>query len=354
MEGKMKVENAKNVMVDRANWKYLIGFFLIIIPFFCSWALPHTAQAEGPIKWKYYHITPPLHHDVSTMREFASDVQKLTNGELQIKVYSLGEVPYKPTEIVSVIRDRFMDGGVLVSDFVSGEIPLFNFTNLPMLITDLGEQEKAMPILLPYLERELKKRGLTLLFWRYNSQKGLFGRGKAVEKLDDFKGRKIRSFGSADAEFLKRLGAIPVTMPSTEVSTAMQRGVMDAFIASAFYSVGLRWDETCDWGYLIDMTAITSYECVNSNSLAELSAANQKILFDTAAKYQVRWNKEILELEDKARESMAKAGKKMIQMTKEDRVKATEIIKPFWDEWANSMGPDATEALRKIRDVLGK
>lgn len=350
----MKVENAKGVKVDRANCKCLALFFLIVIPLFCIGALPFTAHAAGPIKWKYYHITPPLHHDVSTMREFAADVQKLTNGELQIKVYSLGEVPYKPTEAVSVIRDRFMDGGVLVSDFVSGEIPLFNFTNLPMLVTDVDEQAKAMPILVPYLERELKKRGLTLLFWRYNSQKGLFGRGKAIEGLDDFKGRKIRSFGSADAEFLKRLGAIPVTMPSTEVSTAMQRGVMDAFIASAFYSVGLRWDENCDWGYLMNMTAITSYECVNSNSLAELSAANQKVLFDTAAKYQIRWNKEIVELEDQARASMAKGGKKLLKMTKEDRLKATELMKPFWSDWANSMGADAVEALRKVRDVLGK
>lgn len=350
----MKIVKNLRCRLDDVNLRHSAILFVIGFLAVCFLGVPFKAQAEGPVKWKYYHITPPLHHDVSTMREFASDVQKLTNGELQIKVYSLGEVPYKPTEAVSVIRDRFMDGGVLVSDFVSGEIPFFNFTNLPMLVTDVGEQAKAMPILVPYLERELKKRGLTLLFWRYNSQKELFGRGKAIEKLDDFKGRKIRSFGLADSEFLKRFGAIPVSMSSTEVSTAMQRGVMDAFIASAFYSVGLRWDETCDWGYLMDMTAITSYECVNSKSLAELSTANQKTLFDTAAKYQVRWNKEILELEDKARESMAKGGKKMIKMTQMDRVRATERIKPFWDEWANSVGPDAVEALRKVRGVLGK
>ena len=348
----MKTETLGTRMVCGSGWKYFTAFFLVMVPLLSTWCLP--AYAQGPVKWKYYHITPPLHHDVSTMREFAADVQKLTNDQLQIKVYSLGEVPYKPTEAVSIIHDRFVDGGVLVSDFVSGEIPFFNFTNLPMLITDVTEQSKAMPILLPYLERELKKRGLTLLFWRYNSQKGLFGRGKAVEKLEDMKGRKIRSFGSADAQLLKRIGAIPVTMPSTEVSTAMQRGVMDAFIASAFYSVGLKWDETCDWAYLMDMTAITSYECVNSNSLAELSEANRKVLFDTAAKYHVRWNKEILELEEQARASMAKAGKKMITMSKEDRAKMTEVIKPFWDEWANSMGPDAVEALKKVRGVLGK
>ena len=316
--------------------------------------MPIAANAQNVVKWKYYHITPPMHHDVKTMREFAKEVQEKTHDQLQITVYSLGELPYKPTEAVSIIRDGFVDAGVLVSDFVAGEIPIFNLTNLPMLITNADEQTQAMKILVPYMERELNKRGLKLLFWRYNSQKSLFGRGTPVTNLEDIKGKKIRTFGSADAQFIKSLGGIPVTMPSTEVSTAMQRGVMDAFIASAFYSVGLRWDELCDWAYLMNITAITSYECANMKSLEKVSEANRKILFDTAAKYHDRWREDIIALENKARESMAKDGKKMTEMSQEDRRTATEIIKPYWEKWAASVGPDAVEALQKVREVLNK
>jgi TRAP-type C4-dicarboxylate transport system substrate-binding protein len=248
-----------------------------------------------------------------------------------------------------------MDGGVLVSDFAAGEIPFFNFTSLPMLVTNVGEQAKVRPILQPYVERELKKRGLTLLFPRYVSQKDLYGRGKAIKNLNDLKGRKVRTFGLADSEFLKRLGAIPVSMPGIDVSTALQRGVMDAFLGSAFFSASMHWDELTDWGYLMDITAITSYECVNSNSLAKLSAANRKILFDTAAKYERRCITEVLELENNAQKKFTgKDGKQLIKMTPKDRVRATELIKSFWGEWAKSVGPDAVEALRKVRGVLGK
>lgn len=165
---------------------------------------------------------------------------------------------------------------------------------------------------------------------------------------------KIRSFGVADAQFIQKIGAIPVAMPNTEVPQAMQRGVMDAFIASAFFSVGSRWDDLVDWAYLIDMAVISLYEVISVPSLKELSSDNSKTLFDVAAKYQVRWNQEIVDLEKKSRVNMANKGKKMIQATEKDRARAAEMIKPYWPEWAKSVGPTAVEALQKVRETLNK
>jgi TRAP-type C4-dicarboxylate transport system substrate-binding protein len=223
-----------------------------------------------------------------------------------------------------------------------------------MLITDLPEMEKGMEVFLPYVNQALEKRKIRLLFWHFNSQKCVFGRGKPIEKLEDLKGKKIRTFGIPDSQFMRKLGAIPVSMPNTEVPTAMQRGVMDAFIASAFFSVGSRWDELCDWAYLIDMTAIAIYEVAGIPSLKKLSDAHAKTLLDVASKYNSRWNREIIELEKKSRAAMAKKGKKMVSISEGDRKEATELIKPYWDEWAKATGPDAAEALQAVRKALGK
>ena len=316
--------------------------------------VPYNILAQSVNKWKYYYFTPPMHHDTVTMKEYAKEIEQRTNGQLQITVYPGGELPYRPTEAVNIVRDRFVDGAGCVGDFVAGSVPILNLTNLPMLITDLSEMEKAMVSFAPYVEKELEKRGVRLLFWHFNSQKCIFGRGKPIENLDDIKGKKIRTFGVPDSQFMKRLGATPVSMPNTEVPTAMQRGVMDAFIASAFFSVGSRWDELCDWSYLIDMTAIAVYEVISVPSVKKLSATNSKIVFDTAAKYHTRWNREIVELEKKSRKAMADKGKKMIRISDKDRLKATEIIKPYWQEWADSAGPDAVKALQRVRSALKK
>jgi TRAP-type C4-dicarboxylate transport system substrate-binding protein len=316
--------------------------------------IPGQLLAQDVNKWKYYYFTPPLHHDTVTMREYAKEVQQLTGNDLQITIYPGGELPYRPPEAINIVRDRFVDGAGCVGDFVAGTVPILNLTNLPMLVTDVDEMSQAMKTFLPYVNKEFEKRGVKLLFWHFNSQKCIFGRGKPVAGLDDLKGMKIRTFGVPDSQFMKRLGATPVSMPNTEVPTAMQRGVMDAFIASAFFSVGSRWAELCDWAYLIDMTAIAVYEVVSVASVKNLSQSSAEVLFDTAKKYHVRWNKEIVALEKKSRAAMASKGKKMIPITPQDRSKAVEIIKPYWQEWANSAGPDAAEALKQVRNSLNK
>ena len=316
--------------------------------------IPQQAWPQNITKWKYYYYTPPLHHDTLTMKDFAKDIQQLTNNELQMMIYPGGELPYPPTEAVNIVRDRFVEGAGVVSDFVAGSAPLLNLMNLPMLVTNLDEMTKAMKIFLPYAEKEFEKRGAKVLFWHFNSQKAIFGRGKPITGLDDLKGMKIRSFGVADAQFIQRIGAIPVAMPNTEVPQAMQRGVMDAFVASAFFTIGSRWDDLINWAYLIDMAIISVYELVSIPALKGLSAANSKALLETAAKYNTRWNQEIVGLEKKARVDMASKDKKMIQASEKDRARALEVMKAYWPEWAKSVGPTAVEALGQVREALRK
>jgi TRAP-type C4-dicarboxylate transport system substrate-binding protein len=207
---------------------------------------------------------------------------------------------------------------------------------------------------MPYVEKDFEARGIRNLFWHFNSQKCIFGRGKPASSLDNLKGMKIRSFGVPDAQFIQRLGAIPVAMPNTEVPQAMQRGVMDAFIASAFFTLGSRWDDLMDWAYLIDMAVVSVYEVISVSSLKGVPATHSRTLFDLAARYQGRWNQEIVDLEKKARADLANKGKKMVPITESDRSKAMEIIKPYWAEWAKSVGPNAVEALQKVREALNK
>ena len=83
------------------------------------------------------------------------------------------------------MRDRFVEGGEAVADFVAGTVPLVNLTNLPMLSTNLKELEETMKVFQPYVQGELDRMGLQILFWDFGSIKAIYGKGKPVEKLSD-------------------------------------------------------------------------------------------------------------------------------------------------------------------------
>jgi TRAP-type C4-dicarboxylate transport system substrate-binding protein len=53
---------------------------------------------------------------------------------------------------------------------------------------------------------------------------------KPVLKVSDFKGMRIRSSGVIESQTIKKLGGNPVSMPISELSIALQKGVVDAAV----------------------------------------------------------------------------------------------------------------------------
>ena len=315
--------------------------------------VPGLSRAQEA-KWRYYAYTPPLHQYTKMLKEVAQEVEQKTNKRLQITVFPGGELPYNPTEVLNIVRDRFVEGGEAVADFVAGSIPLLNLTNLPMLMTSLKELEEGMKAFQPHVQSEFDRMGLQILFWSFGSMKVIFGKGKPVEKLSDLKGIRVRAFGAVDSKFVQLLGATPVALPPTEVPQAMQRGVMDAFIASAQFTVGSKWDDLIQWGYLLEMSGIAMYETISRPALQALPADVAKILLDTGAGYQRKWNDSVFTLEKAGREGMQKKGIKLVAASTEDEKRARELITPYWDEWAKSVSPKTVQALQDVRKAVKK
>jgi TRAP-type transport system periplasmic protein len=316
--------------------------------------LPNLSFAQGVIKWRYYSYTPPLHHYTKLLVEMAKEVARRTNNRLQITVVTAGEVPYNPTESLNIVRDRFVDGGEAVTDFVAGSIPILNLTNLPMLITSLKELDQGAKVFEPFVKHELQGMKQELLFRHFASVKVFFGRGKPVEKLSDLKGRRIRAFGLTDSQFVRLLGAVPVAFPNTEVAQAMQRGVMDGFIASAQFTVGSKWDQLIQWGYLLEFSVINVYDTANQAAIQALPPDVKKILFEVAAEYKEKWDTVIPQLESGARAKMQKDKIKLVSASAGDKTEAQKLAVPYWSQWAKSVGPNAVKALQEVRKAVGK
>jgi TRAP-type transport system periplasmic protein len=341
----MEKTDKKESMIDRRTAIKGIGAALggVMLS-----GIPDLTWAQGA-KWRYYAYTPPLHQYTKMLRELAQEVEQKTNKQLQISVFPGGELPYNPTEVLNIVRDRFVEGGEAVADFVAGSIPLLNLTNLPMLMTSLKELEAGMKAFQPYVQTEFDRMALQILFWSFGSMKVIFGKGKPIEKLSDLKGIRIRAFGAVDSTFVRRLGATPVALPPTEVPQAMQRGVMDAFIASAQFTVGSKWDDLIQWGYLLEMSGIAMYETVSRPALQALPPDVAKTLLAAGAGYQRKWNDSVFALEKAGRASMEKKGIKLVIPSLADQKQARELITPYWDEWAKSVGPQAVQALQDVR-----
>lgn len=318
--------------------------------------LPLGGAAQAATKWDYYVFVGITHPIAQYAKEFAEEVKKRTNGALEIIVRPAGELPYRATEVVRTTGQ----GQVQLADgyqgFIAGDARIGALPGLPFLVTNAEELKKAMPVLEPYVVKELEKFGASILFWYTWPPQNVWGRGEAITTIDGFKGRKIRATSPEQTEMLRRFGSVPVTFTTPEVPAAAQRGAMEANLTAGFNLLGAKWYEFSEWGFLPDIhIGGPSYILVNKKALEALPADARKTLQAVAAEFHQRMLKEIPAREEQDRKTLETTHKiRLIRPAPAEVEKGRKLMEPYWAEWAQARGPEAAEALQKVRKALGR
>lgn len=317
--------------------------------------VPSVAQPK-PVSWDFV-LNVGLTHPVAVMeKEFVDDVKKRTNGQLDIVLRPPGELPYKLPEYLRVVGQGNVQMGDVYMGFLAGDTKIGVLTGLPFLVGTADELKKVMVPLEPMIREDYARFGADILTWFTWPEQNFFGRGKPITTLDDFKGRKIRTTSPEQSELVKRLGAVPVSIPAPEVPSAAQRGVMDGVITAGFNLLGSKWYDFTEWAYLPNIhIGGPAYILVNKQALAALPAEHRKALQEAAAALQAKMLREIPAREQSDLKTLETEHKvRLIQAKPEDVARARKLMDGYWDEWAKQGGPKTIEALAVVKKTLGR
>jgi TRAP-type C4-dicarboxylate transport system substrate-binding protein len=220
-----------------------------------------------------------------------------------------------------------------------------------MLIQSYDDFAKADAVLKPYLAKAYAQKGSTLLASYTYPMQFMWGR-KKLEALDDLKGLKMRVAQPEQGEFVRRFGGTSVTMSAPEVPSALDRGVVDGIFTAGVGAV--LWKDLLKYGYPLIVNVNNSYFIANTEAFNKLSPDLQSKVRKTAED-AARWDQETMQKEEEESvQVLTKAGYTFTKPTPADSARAVEAMKPYWDEWAKSRGPEVVEALAKVRAALGK
>ena len=176
-------------------------------------------------------------------QKFAADVEKRTKGTLKVEVYPASSL-VKTFAQFGALRKGALDMSVLPIAYGGGEVPEANLGLMPALITsyEQGLRWKDAPIGKEW-SKLLEDRGIKIVTWVWQAG-GIAGLTKAVVSPDDAKGMKVRG-GSKEVDLmLKAAGAAITNVPSNEIYSAMQSGVLDAAVTSSTSLISFRLYET--------------------------------------------------------------------------------------------------------------
>lgn len=310
---------------------------------------PSATQAATT--WTAYTFVPSeAVGSVQGMKQIIAAIEEATNGEVKIKLHLGGSLPIKATNITQALGDsviQFGDDG-----FFMGNVPIAGLLRLPLLLNTRAEYDTAENILRPYVEKAFDDQGVVVLgHYLFPLQVGFST--KKLTTLADFEGQKMRVSSPEQAAFVERFGGVPITLGAAEVPPALQRGTIDGvFTASA--GGGKIWGDMLKYNYRLGVNYFNVVYAVNKGAFEALSPNAQKKVKEVVARLAPSSTDLMEGQEDETTAKLAEGGMEITRPTPEELQAAIEKVTPYWDKWATERGPEAVEALAKIRKALGR
>jgi TRAP-type C4-dicarboxylate transport system substrate-binding protein len=287
---------------------------------------------------------------VKGLNAMFEDIKKETKGQVSVRLNLGGTLPITATNITQAVADNVVQLGD--DAFFVGSAPVGAVVRLPLLIRSMPEFEKAWDIEAPYLRADYAKKDVVVL-GRYIFPYNVLWSRKKLTSLADVAGQKIRVIAPEQADFIKMLGGIPVTLGTAEVAAAIDRGVIDgAITASSGY--GYVWRDLLKYSYRLNVSFIDSLILVNKGAWDKLPPDTRKTVQTLVDDHTRRMTNAMAAEEDEMTRKLAAEGMVVTEPTKTDIATAEDKMAPYWKSWAKGRPPETQEAMQKVLTAIGR
>lgn len=249
----------------------------------------------------------------------AREVEK-ANVDLKIQIYP-GSSLYKPNEQWGALTTGALDMSSFPLDYASGRHPQFSATLMPGLVGNFDRAERLNDS--PFMEsikKVVEDAGVIVIADAWLS--GAFASKEGcITAPDTVQGQVIRAAGPAFEQMLAAAGASIASMPSSEIYSAMQTGVLDATNTSSASFVSYRLYEQVKCLTAPGENALWfMYEPVlmSKKVYESLTPEQQKAIMDAGKASEAYFSAEIRKGDDKMVDTFKKANVEVVEMSKED------------------------------------
>ncbi len=284
-------------------------------------------------------------------RLFVEEVVK-RDPSFKIRIFPNRSLIADPTQQLSALRDGTIEMSVFPLIYGSGIVPEFSGTILPGAVNGV-EHAKTLKNseFHKVLQDVAEKNGVHVLTWWW-TEGGFASRDKPVLGPDSVKGMKLRGSDKSIDVLLSAAGASVFSMPSTELYSAMQTGVLDGLMTSYESLTSMRLYEqvqhaTLAGGYSI--FNVIQPLVISKTAWDSLTPEQQAIFEEAAAITEEVFYNEQLKTGDEIVATFKNAGVEVRSMTEEEHAEWLALAqKTSWVEFAK-ISADAQAMVDALR-----
>lgn len=293
-----------------------------------------TTKTAAPIRLTYSVFFPPTHIQNKLATEWAAEINKRSNGRLNIEVFAGGVLTRADQNYQGVV-DGISDIGMSAFAYTRGRFPLLEALDLPLGYPDgTGATRIANNLTLKYMPKEVQD---THLLYVHAHGPGILATKRPVKELADLKGLKIRATGFC-VKVVEALGGAAVSMPQGDTYEALQKGVVDATFCPIETLKGWKQGEV--------VQSVTESQCIgyttafyvtmNKEKWASLPAELQVIITTVSAEWVDKHGQAWNDADAEGRQFVEELGRQFISLNEEEQKCWRDLMKPLLQEFSAS------------------
>lgn len=307
------------------------------------------AGSANAVTWDMPTAYPESNYQTQNVHRFANAVTKATEGALTIKVHSGGSL-FKGNEIKRAVQT----GQVYIAERIlsahANELPILSTDSIPFIATSFEESQLLWQAAKPVIDKQLEKQNLKLLYAVPWPPQGFYTK-RAVNKVDDFKGMRMRGYNTITSEVSVALGAEPLQIEYAELSQALATGVADSFVSSGSSGYDVKAWETLSHYNDFRAWLPRNYVIVNLKAWNKLPKNIRDIVEAIASVVEHGATEEAENLTNWYMDQFRQQGMNVVTASPELRAEMADRTKHLLDEYLAKSGEDGKQVIANYKKL---
>lgn len=314
--------------------------FLMATALMCMASFHVSGADAGSVQLNYANFPPEPTFPCVQMERWKDEVEKRTNGKVQINTYPGGTLLGAKDMMDGVIAGQ-ADIGCLCMAYQPGRFTITNGVSLPVRIPDAKNGSLVLLDLYNRFKPEAFDKVKVLAM--FTTAPANIMSKKAIRSLDDLKNLDLRASGGA-ARILEIWGANQIGMPMSATPEALQKGVVQGIFSSLEVMKDLKFAEDCKYVTMTQTVVYPFAVVMNRNSWNALDEDVKQVMNDMIEE-QSLWTGEYMDahITEAVEWSKNQQGVEFIDLGPEELKKWNSKLSPIIDNWIAEAGKKGVE-----------
>ena len=305
------------------------AFRLVLVWTLSAAASPASADQKVVVKMATLAPKGSAWHLI--LQEMGEKWKKESGGQVTVMIYP-GMVAGDDADVVRKMRLGTLNAALLTSVGLSNVDRSILSLQVPMMYASYEELDYVLDRMTPALRKDFEEKGFVILNWADGGWVHFFTK-TPVRKPDDMKSLKLFTWaGDNEAiEIWKAAGFHPVPLPSTELSTSLKTGLVNALATTLQAAVIFQWYTDAPHLTEVKWAALLGATVISKSTWGKIPAQVRPALQAAAQEAGQKMRRQIRQSGPQETAAMKKRGLTAVRLDPDDEAawrSAAEALYP--------------------------